>query len=157
MADWDGTDSTYRTLGKFPLLLAPLFILSNNPDHNYEMRQLRMFQKMVGRGKPSPSLPPAAETDVILGLVYRHYRPVHYSPSSRSALAEAELVYKDDHVSHSIYVTFDLDLRSHVSTVALQNLVSGQSKVRLLVWTTTPWTLTANMVRPFLWLIHSFL
>ncbi|KAF8500223.1 tRNA synthetases class I-domain-containing protein [Russula emetica] len=111
MAEWDGMGSTYRTL-----------------DHDYEMRQLRIFQNMVERG-----------------LVYRHYRPVHYSPSSRSALAEAELVYKDDHVSHSVYVAFDLDLRSQVSTVALQNLVTGQTKVQLLVWTTTPWTLTANM------------
>lgn len=65
-------------------------------------------------------------------------------------------MYKDDHVSHSVYVTFDLDLQSHVSSVALQNLVAGQSKVQLLVWTTTPWTLTANMVRLFLWLIHPF-
>lgn len=89
-------------------------------------------------------------------LVYRHYRPVHYSPSSCSALAEAELVYKDDHVSHSVYVTFDLDLQSYFSSVALQNLVVGQTKVQLLVWTTTPWTLTANMVRPFPWLIRSF-
>lgn len=81
------------------------------------------------------------------GLIYRHYRPVYYSPSSRSALAEAELVYKDDHVSHSVYATFDLDLHSHDSTAALRNLVAGQTKVQLLVWTTTPWTLTANMVR----------
>ena len=81
------------------------------------------------------------------GLIYRHYRPVHYSPSSRSALAEAELVYKDDHVSHSVYVTFDLDTKSHHSSVAFRNLVAGHTKIQLLVWTTTPWTLTANMVR----------
>jgi isoleucyl-tRNA synthetase len=81
------------------------------------------------------------------GLIYRHYRPVHYSPSSRSALAEAELVYKDDHVSHSVYVTFDLDTKSHDSSVAFRNLVAGHTKIQLLVWTTTPWTLTANMVR----------
>ncbi|KAI0305316.1 tRNA synthetases class I-domain-containing protein [Multifurca ochricompacta] len=111
MADWDGTGSTYRTL-----------------DHGYEMRQLRIFQKMVDKG-----------------LIYRHYRPVYYSPSSRSALAEAELVYKDDHVSHSVYVAFDLDLRSNKSNVALRNLVADETNVRLLVWTTTPWTLTANM------------
>ncbi|KAI0293979.1 tRNA synthetases class I-domain-containing protein [Russula brevipes] len=111
MADWDATDSTYRTL-----------------DHDYEMRQLRIFQKMVERG-----------------LIYRHYRPVYYSPSSHSALAEAELVYKDDHVSHSAYVVFDLDLQTEDSTPVLQNLVTGQAKVQLLVWTTTPWTLTANM------------
>lgn len=111
MADWDGAGSTYRTL-----------------DHDYEMRQLRIFQKMVEHG-----------------LIYRHYRPVHYSPSSRSALAEAELVYKEDHVSHSVYVAFDLDLPSHEPSVTLRNLIAGETKVRLLVWTTTPWTLTANM------------
>ncbi|KAI9432988.1 tRNA synthetases class I-domain-containing protein [Lactarius indigo] len=112
MADWDGAGSTYRTL-----------------DHDYEMRQLRIFQKMVEQG-----------------LIYRHYRPVHYSPSSRSALAEAELVYKEDHVSHSVYVAFDMDLPpSRDSGVALRKLIAGETKVRLLVWTTTPWTLTANM------------
>lgn len=108
-----------------------------------------------GEVSPVLQLSPLAETDVISGLVYRHYRPVYYSPSSRSALAEAELVYKDDHISHSVYVAFDLDLRSHFSTAALQNLVARE-KVQLLVWTTTPWTLTANMVRPFPWPIISF-
>jgi isoleucyl-tRNA synthetase len=107
MADWDSRERTYRTL-----------------DHQYEMRQLRIFQKMVEKG-----------------LIYRHYRPVHYSPSSLSALAEAELVYKDDHVSHSVFVTFDLE-SSPSKTV--QDLLSG-GRVKLLVWTTTPWTLTANM------------
>jgi isoleucyl-tRNA synthetase len=86
----------------------------------------------------------------VLGLIYRHYRPVHYSPSSRSALAEAELVYKEDHVSHSVYVAFDMDLQSHKSSATLRNLIAGETKVWLLVWTTTPWTLTANMV----WVFH---
>lgn len=95
------------------------------------MRQLNIFQKMVEKG-----------------LIFRHHRPVHYSPSSHSALAEAELEYKDDHVSHSVYVTFDLDLdkREGISA-ALQELVGKFPKIQLLVWTTTPWTLTANMVR----------
>ncbi|KAG5645509.1 hypothetical protein DXG03_005919 [Asterophora parasitica] len=110
MADWS-TESTYRTL-----------------DTHYEIRQLRIFQKMVERG-----------------LIYRHYRPVHYSPSSRSALAEAELVYKDDHVSHAVYVTFEVDKKIPVKNPFLQELVSSHPSVRLLVWTTTPWTLTANM------------
>ncbi|KAF9254893.1 isoleucyl-tRNA synthetase [Marasmius fiardii PR-910] len=94
-------------------------------DHRYEMRQLQIFRKMVEKG-----------------LIYRHYRPVHYSPSSRSALAEAELVYKDDHVSHSVYVTFELDKR-----ILGQRLhpLQGLEDSQLLVWTTTPWTLTANM------------
>ncbi|KIY47672.1 isoleucyl-tRNA synthetase [Fistulina hepatica ATCC 64428] len=87
-------------------------------DHAYEMRQLRIFRAMVA-----------------LGLVHRTHRPVYFSPSTRTALAEAELVYKDDHASHSVYVTFEL--------------APGQPEwtrgAKLLVWTTTPWTLTANM------------
>ena len=80
------------------------------------------------------------------GLIYRNYRPVHYSPSSRSALAEAELVYQDDHVSHSIYVAFEVDHKLPSHNLVMQKLFSSSASVRLLVWTTTPWTLTANMV-----------
>ncbi|KAG8216484.1 tRNA synthetases class I-domain-containing protein [Butyriboletus roseoflavus] len=114
MADWS-KESTYRTL-----------------DHQYEMRQLRIFQKMVSKG-----------------LIYRDYRPVYFSPSSRSALAEAELVYKDDHTSHSVYVAFTLD-SAHSDTlegIELSKIIHaiGKETIRLLVWTTTPWTLSANM------------
>ncbi|EDR09531.1 uncharacterized protein LACBIDRAFT_318681 [Laccaria bicolor S238N-H82] len=111
MADWDSEEGTYRTL-----------------DHSYEMRQLRIFQKMVEKG-----------------MIYRHYRPVHYSPSSRSALAEAELVYKDDHVSHSVFVKFQVDRDSPIQNDTLKQLLATETSVNLLVWTTTPWTLTANM------------
>ncbi|KAF9493086.1 isoleucyl-tRNA synthetase [Pleurotus eryngii] len=110
MADWSEA-STYRTL-----------------DHDYEMRQLRIFQKMVANG-----------------LIYRHYRPVHYSPSSRSALAEAELVYKDDHVSHSVFVAFEVDCKSESTNPGVRDVFTSALNPRLLVWTTTPWTLTANM------------
>ncbi|KAF7300647.1 hypothetical protein HMN09_00950200 [Mycena chlorophos] len=112
MADWS-TETTYRTI-----------------DHEYQMRQLRIFQSMV-------------END----LIFRRYRPVHYSPSSRSALAEAELVYKDDHVSHSVYVSFGL---KSTKSQALEDLLKQeQSSAQLLVWTTTPWTLTANMASQY--------
>ncbi|KZT28115.1 isoleucyl-tRNA synthetase [Neolentinus lepideus HHB14362 ss-1] len=97
-------------------------------DHAYEMRQLQIFKSMVEAG-----------------LIYRHYRPVHYSPSSRSALAEAELSYKDDHVSHSVYVSFALDLKAEGMRPILRNLLREKAETHLLVWTTTPWTLTANM------------
>ena len=80
------------------------------------------------------------------GLIYRQHRPVHYSSSSRSALAEAELVYNEAHVSHSVYVSFAVDLSSPHMSDALRTLISGKDNVSLLVWTTTPWTLTANMV-----------
>ncbi|KAJ4463961.1 tRNA synthetases class I-domain-containing protein [Lentinula edodes] len=96
-------------------------------DHSYEMRQLRIFEQMVNNG-----------------LIHRRYRPVHYSPSSRSALAEAELVYKENHVSHSVYVTFALDHPSAELVLKITNLSSFEP-IQLLIWTTTPWTLTANM------------
>ncbi|KAI0371272.1 isoleucyl-tRNA synthetase [Pilatotrama ljubarskyi] len=97
-------------------------------DPEYELRQLDIFKAMVEKG-----------------LIYRQHRPVHYSPSSRSALAEAELVYNDKHVSHSVYVSFQLDPTSPHMSDTLRALTAGKRKVSLLVWTTTPWTLTANM------------
>ncbi|CDO75434.1 hypothetical protein BN946_scf184693.g3 [Trametes cinnabarina] len=97
-------------------------------DPEYELRQLDIFRTMVEKG-----------------LIYRQHRPVHYSPSSRSALAEAELVYNDKHVSHSVYVSFQLDSTSPHMSDTLRTLTAGREKVSLLVWTTTPWTLTANM------------
>ena len=106
------------------------FVTNFYSDRHYEMRQLRIFQKMVAKG-----------------LIYRQHRPVHYSPSSRSALAEAELEYVDKHVSHSVYVAFDLDEATVSRIPILKELHSKNTKVQLLVWTTTPWTLTANMVR----------
>ena len=94
------------------------------------MRQLDVFHEMVKKG-----------------MIYRHFRPVHYSPSSRSALAEAELEYKDNHTSNSVYVSFDLDLaRKDAMHPALRAVAENNTRVQLLVWTTTPWTLTANMV-----------
>ncbi|KAI0659363.1 isoleucyl-tRNA synthetase [Cubamyces menziesii] len=97
-------------------------------DPDYELRQLQIFKTMVEKG-----------------LIYRQHRPVHYSPSSRSALAEAELVYNDKHVSHSVYVSFQLDPTSPHMSDTLRTLTAGRERVTLLVWTTTPWTLTANM------------
>lgn len=79
------------------------------------------------------------------GLINRHYRPVHWSPSSRTALAEAELEYNDNHKSTAVYVAFDLDTDS--LSPKLRELVDAHGIPRLLVWTTTPWTLPSNMVR----------
>ncbi|KAH9849619.1 isoleucyl-tRNA synthetase [Lenzites betulinus] len=97
-------------------------------DPEYELRQLGVFKAMVEKG-----------------LIYRQHRPVHYSPSSRSALAEAELVYNDKHISHSVYVSFQLELASPRMSDDLRALTNGKDQASLLVWTTTPWTLTANM------------
>src|SRR5271167_1825139 len=63
------------------------------------------------------------------GFVYRGKKPVYWSIPCRTALAEAEVEYLD-HVSQSVFVKFP---------------VVGQPKTFILIWTTTPWTLPANL------------
>jgi len=63
------------------------------------------------------------------GFVYRGKKPVYWSIPCRTALAEAEVEYHD-HVSQSIYVKFP---------------VVGREKTFIVIWTTTPWTLPANL------------
>ncbi len=66
---------------------------------------------------------------VAKGFVYRGKKPVYWSIPCRTALAEAEVEYHD-HVSQSIYVKFP---------------VVGQPNTFVVIWTTTPWTLPANL------------
>src|SRR5262245_36640982 len=63
------------------------------------------------------------------GFVYRGKKPVYWSIPGRTALADAEVEYHD-HVSQSIYVKFPL---------------VGHPNTFILIWTTTPWTLPANL------------
>ena len=80
---------------------------------------------------------------VAKGLIFRQFRPVHWSPSSRSALAEAELKYEEQHASKAAFVTFPVQ----VSSIPFDILdIIGKDPLALLIWTTTPWTLPANMV-----------
>ncbi|MBU1140898.1 MAG: isoleucine--tRNA ligase, partial [Firmicutes bacterium] len=85
-------------------------------DKDFEANQIKVFAKMVARG-----------------LVYKGLKPVYWSPSSESALAEAEIEYQDKQ-STSVYVAFPI--------VEGQGLLENAS---LLIWTTTPWTLPANL------------
>src|SRR2546428_3348999 len=74
------------------------------------------------------------------GNIYRDKRSVHWCPRCATALAEAEVEY-EDHVSPCIYVRFPLD------TAALLRRfpdLAGR-RVSILIWTTTPWTLPANV------------
>lgn len=83
----------------------------------YEARQIRVFGEMVRKG-----------------YIYKGLKPVYWSPSSESALAEAEIEYKEK-VSPSIYVAFEV--------------LDGKGKLpqdaAIVIWTTTPWTLPANL------------
>jgi len=70
--------------------------------------------------------------------IYRGLKPVNWCASCETALAEAEVEY-ENHVSPSVYVKFAVENPE----VAEKNL--GHKKLSLLVWTTTPWTLLANV------------
>ncbi len=81
-------------------------------EKSYEADELRLFADIVEKG-----------------FVYRGKKPVYWSIPCRTALAEAEVEYRE-HVSQSVYVKFP---------------VVGRPGVSVVIWTTTPWTLPANL------------
>ena len=82
----------------------------------YESNQIDVFYKMYQQG-----------------CIYRGFKPVYWSPSSHTALAEAELEYQQ-HNSLSVFVLFPSVFPS----------LSQYGQIESLIWTTTPWTLPAN-------------
>ena len=76
---------------------------------------------------------------VVGGGVYRGLKPVHWCTSCLTALAEAEVEYQDD-LSPSIYVAFPL-----ASDPATLDPALADASVAAAIWTTTPWTLPANL------------
>ena len=92
-------------------------------DRSYEAGIMECFARFVERG-----------------LVYRQKKPIHWSYGCRTALAEAELEYEDI-AGPSIYVNFP-------ASTDVEKLVSGLKPgepLNLMIWTTTPWTLPANL------------
>ncbi len=78
------------------------------------------------------------------GFVYRGLKPIHWCPVDETALAEAEIEYQDDD-SVSVYVKFKVKSIESKSPEfrQLQDVLTGDSY--FVVWTTTPWTLPANV------------
>jgi isoleucyl-tRNA synthetase len=81
------------------------------------------------------------------GLVYKGKKPVHWCIHCRTALAEAEVEYRD-HVSPSIYVEFTLDAASAADLAGTVPSLRDRS-VSVLIWTTTPWTIPSNLAIAF--------
>ncbi|MGH9948779.1 MAG: isoleucine--tRNA ligase, partial [Pyrinomonadaceae bacterium] len=94
--------------------------LTMSPE--YESSTARLFGKFLERG-----------------YVYKGLRPVYWCIHDQTALAEAEVEYKE-HTSPSVYVKFPLK-----SDPALIDPSLAGKNVFLVIWTTTPWTLPANM------------
>jgi isoleucyl-tRNA synthetase len=80
---------------------------------------------------------------VARGMIYKGLKPVHWCFSCKTALAEAEVEY-EDHVSPSVYVAFPIpdDLSD------LDPALAGPDW-SVVIWTTTPWTLPANLAIAF--------
>ncbi|BAY31374.1 isoleucyl-tRNA synthetase [Nostoc carneum NIES-2107] len=76
------------------------------------------------------------------GYIYRGLKPVHWSPSSKTALAEAELEYPEGHTSRSIYAAFPV---TGLSEAAKSLLGEYLPDLGVAVWTTTPWTIPGNL------------
>ncbi len=108
-------------------------------NKGYEADELRMFADIVEKG-----------------FVYRGKKPVYWSIPCRTALAEAEVEY-NDHVSQSIYVKFPVVAQASSLQVAKlpasskqdasgpADKMSALQKTFIVIWTTTPWTLPANL------------
>ena len=88
---------------------------------------------------------------VLAGHIYRGLKPVHWSPSSRTALAEAELEYPDGHTSPSVFVAFPVvelveGLAAQLGATDLSpEAATAPGGLAVAIWTTTPWTLPANL------------
>ena len=100
-------------LGSFSDIHNPYITLSKD----YEANQIRVFAGLATKG-----------------LIYKGLKPVHWSPSSETALAEAEIEYKDIE-SYEVYVSFNI-------TKGNEFVAPGD---KVIIWTTTPWTLPANL------------
>jgi isoleucyl-tRNA synthetase len=82
------------------------------------------------------------------GLVYKAKKSVHWCISDRTALAEAEIEYDEKHVSPSIDVKLAL-CDADLETLASTHPALHDRRVSAVIWTTTPWTLPANLAVAF--------
>jgi isoleucyl-tRNA synthetase len=104
--------------------------------------------------KPYVTMDPAYEAEILRvfaglvekKLVTQDLRPVFWCTDCRTALAEAEVEY-EDRTDQSVYVRFPVEPVNDIQAMALRKLAAASSDARifLAVWTTTPWTLPANL------------
>ena len=114
-----------------------------------EFRRLGVFGEW---SQPYLTIDPSYEATIVEqigrfaanGNIYRDKRTVHWCPQCATALAEAEVEY-EEHASPSIYVRFPWDFGELAGRVPA---LRGR-RPSILIWTTTPWTLPANLAIAF--------
>ena len=116
-----------------------------------QMGQMQRLLTLADYEHPYLTMTPEYERGVLevfallldQGLVYRALKPVHWSLENQTALAEAELEYYD-RVDPSVYVLFEADEPARV-LAACGFAMKLDGPVHFMIWTTTPWTLPANL------------
>ncbi|RYG48949.1 isoleucine--tRNA ligase, partial [bacterium] len=121
VAEFIGVQSAqFQRLGVFGLWEKPYATL----DFKFEAEIVRTFGRLAEKG-----------------LTYRGLRPTQWSPTLRTALADTEIVYQEGHVSKAIYVAFEME-----KTGAFDRYFEP---IYAIIWTTTPWTIPANLALAF--------
>ncbi|QHS76690.1 isoleucine--tRNA ligase ISM1 [Saccharomyces paradoxus] len=98
--------------------------LTMNKD--YEINQLNIFKEMFEKG-----------------LIKRQNKPVYWGTETRTALAEGELEYNENHKSIAAYVKFPLEKKSEIDLCKKLG-ITNNLPIYCLIWTSTPWTLFSN-------------
>lgn len=120
LSNLKGQEANFRRLGVWADWAHPYITL----DSKFEAQQIRVFAKMAAAG-----------------YLYKGLKPITWCPNCETALAEAEVEYAD-HTSDSIYVKFSVKPESRDK---LPEAVKNEAEVSFVIWTTTPWTLPANL------------
>jgi len=130
MANLKGQEADFKRLGIWGNWEKPYITI----DAEFEAAQIRAFGDMNEKG-----------------FIYKGLKPVYWCPHCETALADAEVEY-DDHQSHSIYVKFpvahiDITTADEFKTAkqSLDVLKADSKTLSFVIWTTTPWTLPANL------------
>ncbi len=113
-----------------------------------QARQMQRLGTIGDYENPYLTMKPQFESGVLnvfaelveAGLVYRDLKPVHWSIENQTALADAELEYHDKK-DKSIFVLFEIQKSNDLPS----SLNAGNENNFLMIWTTTPWTLPANL------------
>ncbi len=138
--------------------MAPMQIRKRCHDYaakfvKHQSRQMQRLLTLADYDDPYLTMAPAYEAAtlevfadlVARGLVYRDLKPVHWSIANQTALAEAELEY-EQREDTSVYVLFEVLFEtSSAQWPDALNVPADAEAVQLMIWTTTPWTLPANL------------
>ncbi len=122
MKNLKGQEANFKRLGVWGNWEHPYITI----DPKFEAQQVRVFGEINKKG-----------------YIYKGLKPVYWCADCETALAEAEVEYAD-HKSHSIYVKFRVkedDTQRAYDTAG----ISSENPLFMVIWTTTPWTLPANL------------